>query len=115
MTLKITERLTIKGGPSKFDLMISIFQNPHDGSNSPSKRMYVAFGVLTPTICPELATIRCLINAIARLQVGENWAFEGQYLHMADRQFGDWLPVRGEYNIRERTGWVEPSPITVKV
>lgn len=81
----------IVNGPSKFDLMISLFS----GSNASTTRRTVTF-VLEAS--GDESSVTALIESVEREDgSGESWNFEGS-------QLGHW--VRGYYNSRSQTGTI---------
>jgi hypothetical protein len=83
----MAENLHITGGPSKWDLMISLFHGDH------LRREKVDFSVYETS--SKLAVV---INSVERESgSGENWNFTGYSSNMK---------VRGYYETHSRTGWM---------
>lgn len=86
---------TILGGPSKFDLMVSLLHGV-----ARKKRVHVDFEIR----CND-PTITCnweiYINSLEREDgSGEQWLFQG-YVRMIN------LPCKGFYSTKTRKGWLE--------
>jgi len=93
-------RLTITNGPSKWDLMLALF----DGDVR--HRRTVTFSLEDPAPqCdhPGIPDLDFVINGIQREDVsGELWLLEGYY-----PGFNRNRPMRGCFNTQTRRGWLE--------
>jgi hypothetical protein len=96
---------SITSGPSKFDLMVSLFDANY------TNRRTVTFMVVTPHGQSELLKtnqeIEVQIDGIEREDgSGENWNFHGYHLTKADEKV-TFNKVKGYFSTRTLTGWVE--------
>lgn len=93
----MARRDNIVNGPSKFDLMLTLF----DGDSS--HRRTVAFLLENPETEPWCGSLNFVINKVEREDgSGENWLFRG-YSSDTDKN----LPVKGLFSTRTRKGWIE--------
>lgn len=89
-----TMRFTICDGPSKYDLMLALFE-----------RKKVNFSVAV------YGVRRSFVGHIAEIKAEpgtsrEDWLFTA-FLCMADRMIGVTEEVKGYYSVRTRSGWVD--------
>ncbi len=93
-----TQRFTILNGPSKFDLMLALF----DGDSINPR--HVSFTVLDNSLAKM--GISVALNSLAREDgSSQNWLFTG-YLWTTDH---DNRSVKGYLSIKNRKGWIEIS------
>lgn len=92
-----TRRFTIVSGPSKFDLMLGLF----DG-NSKKPRL-VTFVILEDVLRTKTVNYQTLLSGVSREDgSGDKWMFTGQITsHQSGR------PVRGFFSTRNRRGYLE--------
>ena len=84
-------RFEIVNGPSKFDLMLALFDGNCD------HRRIVDFTLLSPQ--KEHKTFSCIINDLKREDgSGESWLFAGY--------FGV-NPLHGYFSTKHRKGWIK--------
>lgn len=106
MAQKVQHQIT--GGPSKFDLMLALF----DG-NSEHRRL-VAFrtkeefpGTALP---PAFYQVQVIVNKIEREDgSGENWLVAGEVLAnwLLPKKPEVWMTFRAFYRTIQRQGWLE--------
>ncbi len=96
----MARRSNIVDGPSKFDLMLALFDVYSN------RRRTVEFLLENPEakqVDLQCASLNFVINEVGREDGGdENWLFKGYY-KVADRNGH----VRGFFSTRTRKGWVE--------
>ncbi len=96
----MAQRSNIVDGPSKFDLMLALFDSDS------SHRRTVAFLLENPEAKQgdlQCASLNFVINEVGREDgSGENWLFDGYY-KVADRSGN----ARGFFSTRTRKGWVQ--------
>lgn len=90
------QRFNIVNGPSKFSLMVALFD-----ATSANQR-YVSFTILANSLTKM--TISVSLNSATREDgSGQNWLFAG-YLSIANH---DNKSVKGYFSIKNRKGWIE--------
>ena len=93
-----TQRLNIVNGPSKFDLMLALF----DGAYVNQRKIW--FTVLDNSL--SRTTLSITLNSVAKEDgSGESWLFDG-CLYTTD--YGS-RPVTGYFSTKNRKGWIEIS------
>ena len=94
-------RFNITDGPSKWDLILSIF----DGDSS--NRRKATFSIEEPEAhekYPRLPDLDFVINGATREDgSGENWLIQGYYPGANDPT----VPMNGFYSTKNRRGWLE--------
>ena len=96
----------IVGGPSRWDLMLAIF----DGDFH--HRRIVTFS-LDPQENLPIRSLICTINEVGREDgSGENWLFEGETYYPAEIVSN--YHIHGFFSTRTRTGWVEMDIINTQ-
>lgn len=105
--------LTISSGPSKFDLMVSLFE----GNLLPNERKTVQFNIQTgirtagapETSLELLQEMQVAITSVSQQKGGGDgaWLIEGVEFDFNSRRRRVFRPVRGFYSSKKRKGWLE--------
>ena len=92
-------RSLISEGPSKFDLMLALF----DGDvHNRRKIIFTITDEGKIRSYPGKTTINCVTRESGD---GENWLFEG----LGETALCETIEVHGYYSTKLRTGWIEPK------